>query len=128
MPCFLAGGGFYSLSLMLGFSSKVPPFESGESLTSQVTGAFWSILLFPKVVCFYSLYWPSGLQTFSLTYYTLPHSCPLSLPKSLPPSPLVIAFFSGTEASSLGHFSLLTFFSFVDCILVFCIFSLIFTH
>jgi hypothetical protein len=37
--------------------------------------------------------------------------------RSLPPSPLVITFFSlpgGTEASSLGPFSLLTFLSSVD--------------
>jgi hypothetical protein len=39
---------------------------------------------------------------------------------SLLPSPLVIAFFSlpsGTEASSLGPFSLLNFLSSVECIL-----------
>ena len=42
------------------------------------------------------------------------------LPRSLLPSSLMIAFFSlpsGTEASSLGHFSLSTFFSSVDCML-----------
>jgi hypothetical protein len=48
------------------------------------------------------------------------HPHPLSLPgPSLPPC-LLIAFFSlpsGTETSSLGHFSLLTFLSFVDYIL-----------
>jgi hypothetical protein len=40
--------------------------------------------------------------------------------RSHPPSPLVIAFFSlpsGTEASSLEHFSFFTFLSSVDCIL-----------
>ena len=30
-----------SLSLLLGISSKVSPFESWESLTSKVSGAFW---------------------------------------------------------------------------------------
>jgi hypothetical protein len=48
-----------------------------------------------------------------------PHSFPPPT-LTLPPSPLVIAFFSlpsGTEASLLGHFSLLTFLSSVDCIL-----------
>jgi hypothetical protein len=41
-------------------------------------------------------------------------------PKSFPSSPLVIAFFSipsRTEASSLGHFSLLSLLNSVDCIL-----------
>jgi hypothetical protein len=52
-----------------------------------------------------------------------PHSpCPPSTfpTTSLPPFPLMIAFFSlpsGTEASSLGHFSLLNFLISVDCIL-----------
>jgi hypothetical protein len=61
-----------------------------------------------------------------------PH--PLPCPLSLPPSPLMIAFFclpSGTEVSSLGHFSLVTFLSSVDCILVswvFCTFFLANIH
>jgi hypothetical protein len=56
---------------------------------------------------------------FSPVYF--PSQVPPSLPPSLPPSPFVIAFFSlpsGTEASSLGHFSLLTFLSSVNCISV----------
>ena len=36
-------GSISSLSLLLGFSSKVPPFESLESFTSQVSGAFWRV-------------------------------------------------------------------------------------
>ena len=36
-------GSLSSLSLLSGISSKVPPFESWESLTSQVSGAFWGI-------------------------------------------------------------------------------------
>ena len=49
-----------------------------------------------------------------------PTPTPLSLPDLLISRPLVTAFFSllsGTEASSLGPFSLLTFLSSVDCIL-----------
>jgi hypothetical protein len=86
-------------------------------------------LLFPEVACLHSFFWPSGLQSISLTQYQIrfPSSPPNPLPthstfppRSLPPSSLVIAFFSlpsGTEASSLEHFSLLTFLSSVDCIL-----------
>jgi hypothetical protein len=43
-PVFLLEvGSIRSLSLLLGISSKVPPFESWESLTSQVIGAFWMV-------------------------------------------------------------------------------------
>jgi hypothetical protein len=34
-------GSISSLSLLLGISSKVPPCESWESFTSQISGAFW---------------------------------------------------------------------------------------
>ena len=41
-PVFLLEVGFISLlSLLLGTASKVPPFGSWESLTSQISGAFW---------------------------------------------------------------------------------------
>jgi hypothetical protein len=94
--------------------------------------------LSPEVACFLSFCWPSGLQSFSVTQYQIrflshslssppplshppPRSHPLSLiGPSFPPSPLVIAFFclpSGTEESSPGPFSLLTFLSSVDYIL-----------
>jgi hypothetical protein len=133
-PVFLLEvGSISSLSLLLNISSNVPPFESRESLTSQVSGTFWRLtlpnLLSPKVACFPSFCWHSVLQSFSLTQYQIrfhspppfPPPRPLSLTcPSLPPSPLMIAFFSlpsGTEASSLGHFSLLTFMSSVDYIL-----------
>jgi hypothetical protein len=33
-----------SLSLLTGISSKIPPFESWESLTFQGSGAFWRVL------------------------------------------------------------------------------------
>jgi hypothetical protein len=98
-----------------------------ESLTSQVSGTLWRIPLNirpPEVDCFHSFCWPSGLQSFSPTQYQImsasslnPGPCPLS---HSGPSRLVIAFFSfpsGTEAYSLGPFSLLNFLSSVDCIL-----------
>ena len=111
------------LPLLSSFSSKVPPFESWESCTSQVSGAFGGgdtpNLLFPEVSCLYSFCWPSGLQSFSLTQYQIRFpSFPFTsltpstfLPRFFPPSPLVIAFFSlpsGTEACSLGRFFFLT--------------------
>jgi hypothetical protein len=41
-PVFLLEvGSINSLSLPSGISSKVPPYESWKSLTSQVSGAFW---------------------------------------------------------------------------------------
>ena len=41
-PVFLLEvGSISSLSLLLGISYKVPPFEFWESLTSHVPGAFW---------------------------------------------------------------------------------------
>ena len=43
-PVFLLKvGSITSLSLPSGISSKVPPFESWESFTSQVSGAFWEV-------------------------------------------------------------------------------------
>jgi hypothetical protein len=62
---------------------------------------------------------------------TTPYTHPLSLTGlSLPPSPVVIDFFfllSGSVVSSLGHFSLLTFRSSVDCILAtLCLFLFLF--
>jgi hypothetical protein len=85
-------------------------------------------LLFPEDACFHSFCWPLGLQSFSLIQYQImfPSLSPSYLPSplslsgpSLPPSPLLIDFFSlpsGTEASSRGHFSLLSFLSSVDCV------------
>jgi hypothetical protein len=130
-PVFLLEVGFINFpSLLSGISFKVPSFESWESLNSHVSGAFWRVsnILFPEFACFHSFCWPSWLQFFSLTQYQI--SFPLSPPpsktlstfpsRSLPPSPLVIGFFflpSGNEVSSLGHFSLLSFLSSVNCIL-----------
>jgi hypothetical protein len=89
-----------SLSLLMGISSKVHPLKPG-SFNSQVSGAFWGYpqLLFPEVACLHSFWWPSWHQSFSLTqchirfpstlHFPTPSTFP---PRSLPPSPLVIAF------------------------------------
>ena len=114
-PIFLLEvGSISSLFLLSGISSKIPPFESWETLTFQDSGAFWRApphLLFPEVACFHSFCWPSGLQFFSLIQYQtrfpflllrLPLH-PVHFPSQVPSSlPLVISFFSlpsGTEAS-----------------------------
>jgi hypothetical protein len=128
-------GSINSFLPTVGHFIKDPPYESWDSLTSQVSGAFWENpppnLQFPEVACLHSFWWLSGFQSFSLTQYQIrfplsptvpppPHTHPLPS-SSLTPSPLVIAFFiplpSETEASSLGPFSLLSLFNSVDCIL-----------
>jgi hypothetical protein len=53
------------LSPLSGISSKIPPFESWESFTPQVSGTFWRIppnLLSPELVCFHYFCWPSGIS------------------------------------------------------------------
>jgi hypothetical protein len=77
----------------------------------------------PEVACFHSFCWPSGLQSFPSpnTRSGFPFPSHYFPPRSFPPSQLVIAFFtllSGTEVSLLGHFSLLSFLSSENCILV----------
>jgi hypothetical protein len=127
MSCLPAGSG---LSLLLGILFKIPPFESRESLTSQVSGAFWRVhptSYFPRLlVCILS----AGPQRFSpfpspntrSGSLLLPTPTPSTFPpRSLPPSPFVFAFFSlpsATEVSSLGHFSFVIFLSSVNCILI----------
>jgi hypothetical protein len=94
IPVFLLEvGSVSSLLLLTGISSKVPPYESWESLTSQVHSGGPPNLIFPI----------SSTNTISgspLPPLPLP-SCPHSHPSpSLPLSSLVIAFFSlpsGTE-------------------------------
>jgi hypothetical protein len=113
--------GIYLKFLSLILESLLPPrslLHSGGSPPN---------LLFPEVARFHSFCWPSGLQSFSFSQYQIRLPSPPNFPpsstfssRSLPPSPLVIAFFSlpsGTEASSYGSFSLLTFLNSVDCIL-----------
>ena len=97
-PVFLLEvGSISSLSLLSGISSKVPPFESWESLTSQVSGAFWRV---PPTSYFLRLpvsilsAGPQGFSPFpspntrsgSPLPLSAPQPCPLSLPgPSLPP-------------------------------------------
>jgi hypothetical protein len=96
-PVFLLEeGSVSSLSLLSRISCKFPHFESWESPTFQVSGAFWGVpppnLLFPEVVCLHSFCWPSGLQPFTLTQgsgfplspITSPH--PVDFPSQIPPS------------------------------------------
>ena len=97
------------------------PFTSQGYLFPFFLLALRASVLFPHPIAGQV---PLSSPHFSPTPSTFP-------PRSLPPSPLVIAFFSlpsGTEASSLGHFSLLTLSS-VDCIfgiLYFFFFSFLF--
>ena len=111
-----------SLSLLSDISSKVPPFKSQESLTSQVSGVFWRVpppILLPLEFSFFlvalraSVIFPYLIPNWVLLLHLLT-TCP---PRSLPASPFVIVFFSfpsGTEASLLGTFSLYIFLSSVD--------------
>jgi hypothetical protein len=107
-PVFLLEvGSISSLSLLSGISSKVLPFESWESLTSQVSGTFER---FPPTS--YLLRLPVsilsvGPQSFSSFPSPNTRSGPPPLPTPFPqvPSsiPFVTAFFSlsnGTEPSS----------------------------
>jgi hypothetical protein len=79
-PVFLLEvGSISSLSLLFGISSKLPPCESWESLTSQVSGAFWRV---PPTSYFlklpvYSL--SAGPQDFS-PFPSIPDQVPLSFP------------------------------------------------
>jgi hypothetical protein len=121
-----------SLSLLSGISSKVPPpYKTWESLTSQVSGSFWGL---PPTFYFLRLpvsilsAGPQGFNPFPSPNTRSGSLLPLLLPpvpstfpaKTLPPSPIMIAFFylpSGIKASSLGHFSLSSLLNSVDCIL-----------
>ena len=85
--------------------SKVSPFESWESLTSQVFGTCEMDLhsLLAEAVYFHFFYWSSGLQ-------------------SSPPSLTMPDFFSlpsGIEISSLGTLNLLTLFRHLHFIIYF---------
>jgi hypothetical protein len=83
-------------------------------------------LLFPEVAIYILSADPQGFSSFPLSNtrsgFPLPLDCPppSTFPlRSLSPSQLVIAFFSlpsGTELSSFGHFSLLSFVRSVNCI------------
>jgi hypothetical protein len=129
-------GSISSLFLLSGISFKVSPFVSRESLTSQVSGTFWRVpqpsisqgCLFPFFLLALraSVLFPHKITDQIPLFPLIPP--PIHFPpRSLPPSPLVIAFFSltsGTKASSLGHFSLLNFWVLWIVSWVFCIFLL----
>ena len=121
--CLPVGGSFCKFPLpIVGHLSKVPLFDSWESLTSQVSAAFWRIP--PQSPISWGCLFPFFLLTLRASVlfpHPIPDQVPLFPPllptpstfppRSLPPSPLVIAFFSlpsGTEASWLGPFSLLS--------------------
>ena len=83
----------------------------------------------PKVACFHSFCWPLGISV--LSPHPIPNHVPLStphpipFPSQVPPSPLMVAFFSlpsRTEASSHGPFGLLTFFEFCGLYLGYSVF------
>jgi hypothetical protein len=100
---FLLGvGSISSPFLLLSVLSMVPPYESWESLTFQVFGAFRGSpppnLLFPEVACLHS-FCSQGFSPFPSSNTRLgsplPPTVPVHFPpKSLPHSLLVIAFFS----------------------------------
>ena len=113
MPFLPAGGGLYKFPL-----PTVGNFLPG--LRCILEGPLHPLPL--EVASFHSFCWTSGLHSFSLTQYQIRFPSPPNthfppplstfLPRSLPSSALVIAFFSppsGTEASSFRHLSLLTF-------------------
>ena len=77
-----------SLSLLSGISSKVPPLESWESLTAQVSGAFWEV---PHPPISYFLRLPvyilsAGPQVFNpLSSLNTRSGFPLSSLPTIPP-------------------------------------------
>jgi hypothetical protein len=96
--------------------------ESLSPPRSLVHSGMYPNLLSPQVACCLLALRASALfpHTIPDQVPVSPHLPPTSTPISLPPSPLLISFFSlpsGAVASSLRHFSLLTFLSSVDYIL-----------
>jgi hypothetical protein len=92
-PAFLLEVGSISfLSVLSGISSKVPPFESWESLTSQVFGFFWGVFSQPPIS--WVLLFPFfllGLRASVLFPYPIPdhvppQPCPIPFPSQVPPS------------------------------------------
>lgn len=89
-PVFLLEvGSISSLSQLMGSSSKVPPFDSWESLTSHVSGAFWRIPL-PQPPISWSCLFPLfllALRALVLFSHPIPDQSLL-----LPHSPIPIHF------------------------------------
>jgi hypothetical protein len=79
-PVFLLEvGSISSLSLLhLGISSRVPPFESWESLTSQVSGAFWRVPQPPNSWCCLFPFFLLSLRSSVLLYHPIPDQVPSS--------------------------------------------------
>jgi hypothetical protein len=112
---------FHLRSLPLSPRSLSPPRSLVNSWRFPQSPISWCCLL---------IFFLLALRASVLFPFPIPDQVSLSLllpptqstfsPRSLHPSPLVIAFLSllsGTEASLLGPFSLLSFWSSVDCIL-----------
>ena len=88
MSCLPDGGGLRKFPLLTGISSKVPLFESWESLTSQVSGTFWEFPLPPiSWGCLYTFFL-LALRASVLFSHPIPDQVPLSLPLPIPPCPI----------------------------------------
>jgi hypothetical protein len=96
-PVFLLEvGSISSHSLLSGISSKVAPFESWESHTSQVSGAFWRASptsCLPRLPVSFLSAGPQGFSPFhspntrwgsSLPPTSLPMDFPFQIPPSIP--------------------------------------------
>jgi hypothetical protein len=86
-PVFLLEvGSIRPLSLLLGISSKVPPFESWESLTSQISSAFWRVIPTSYLQRLPASLISAGLQGFSPFPSPNTRSCsPPQPPSTFPP-------------------------------------------
>jgi hypothetical protein len=82
MSCLPAGGGLYKFPLPTSISSKIPPFEFWESLTSQISDAFWRSPTQP------ALSW-GCLFSFFLLALRASVLFPHSIPDQVPFSPLI---------------------------------------
>ena len=109
--CLPAGCGHYKLPLPAVEHLRSFPLSPGSLLSHRSLGGS-SNLRFSVYILSAG---PQGFSPFSSpntrSGYPLPFPPPTFPPRSLPPSSLVIAFFSfpsGTEVSSVGHFSLLS--------------------
>ena len=124
MSCLPAGGGLYKFPLYCPTFHLRSHSLSPESLSPPRSLVHYGDYL-PRLPVAILSAGPQGFSPFPShnTRSGSPlasHPHPFTVLSQAPPSQLVIAFFSlpsGTEASSLGPFSLLTFLSSVDCIL-----------
>jgi hypothetical protein len=117
-----------SFSPLLSISSKVPPFEFWESLTSQVSGTFYRVPLlpnfhgciFPFILLALGVLLITTTNTWSCSPFSSASPPPLSHPvPSLHLFPVIILFSlsSRIETSSLGPFGFLIYLSSVGYIL-----------